>query len=141
MSDIVVNSPPDKVFAAISDLTQHSNFAAHTLNIEPVDDGALGVGKRYTSGHGTDAPDQLTITALTPDTMIAFHVEMPNGLQIDHTMTAGPSGDGTLVTREQVIVATPGMYKLMRPIIGFGLSMASKKNLKNLKQWLESTEG
>ena len=81
MSEIVVNSPPDKVFAAISDLTQHAKFAAHDLNIEPVDDGAVEVGKRYTSGHGTEPPDHLTVTGLIPDSMIAFHVEMPNGIQ------------------------------------------------------------
>lgn len=141
MSEIMVNAPSDKVFAAISDLTQHTNFAAHDLKIEPLEEGAVEVGKRYTSVHGTKTPDKLTITALVPNSMIAFHVEMPNGLQIDHSMTVGPSGDSTLVTRDQKIVGTPGIFKLMRPIISLGLGMATKKNLKNLKQWTESTEG
>ena len=137
MSEIVVNAPPDKVFAAISDLTQHSEFSAHDLNIEPVEEGAVEVGKRYTSAHGTKNPDKVTVTELVPNDRISFHVELPNGLQVDHTMTVGPSGDGTLVTRNQKIVATPGMFKLMRPIITLGLSMATKKNLKNLKEWIE----
>ena len=137
MSEIVVNAPPDKVFAAISDLTQHGNFAAHNLNIEPVEEGAVEIGKSYTSGHGTETPDKVTVTELVPNTRFSFHVDMPNGLQVDHTMTVAPSGDGTLVTRDQKIVATPGFFKLMKPIITLGLGMATKKNLKNLKTWIE----
>ena len=140
MSEIEVNAPPDKVFAAISDLTQHSNFAAHEITVEPVEEGAVEVGKRYTSSHGTDNPDQVTVTELVPNTKIAFHVDLPNGLQVDHTMTVSPSGDGTLVTRNQKIVATPGLFMLMRPIITLGLGMATKKNLKNLKEWIEQGE-
>ena len=140
MSEILVNSAPGKVFALISDLTQHSRFAAHELVIEPVEESAIEAGKRYRSYHGTKKPDGVTVTEVVPGSKFAFHVDMPNGIHVDHTITIRPSPGGTIVTRDQRIVGTPGRFLMIQPIIRFSLQKATRKNLKNLKQWIESTE-
>ena len=138
MAEILVNAPLDKVFAAISDLTQHTNFAAHDIKIDPVEEGPVAVGKRYTSGHpNAKALDQLEITELVPNERFSFHVVMPKKLEVHHTFTLKSQNEGCVVTRDSNLTSTPGMLFLVRPLFAIAGPMATKKNLKNLKAWLE----
>ena len=138
MAEILINVPIDRVFGAISDLTQHTNFAAHDIKIEPVEEGPVAVGKRYTSGHEhAKAFDQVEITELVPNERFSFHVVMPNKLEVHHTFSLKPQNESCVVTRVSNLTSAPGMLFLVRPLFALAGPMATKKNLKNLKAWLE----
>ena len=78
MPSIVINAPPDKVFEAMSDLTRHTNWAKHDIVITGDQEGSPTVGNTYSSSKAGGKPYRLTITSLTPNESIDFHVVMPN---------------------------------------------------------------
>ena len=137
MPAIHVDSQVEAVFAAISDLTRHADWATHDLRIDAADDGPLEVGKRYTSSHKGKAPDQVTITELVPGQRFGFRSVMANGLEMSHTMTVSEESGGALVTRETKCTAAPGLKVLFRPMIAMLAPMDAKKNLKSMMSVLE----
>jgi hypothetical protein len=139
MAAIHVEAPADSVFAAISDLTRHAEGATHDVQIEPVDDRPLEVGKSYTSSHQGKPPDQVTVTELVPGQRFAFRSLMANGLELTHPMTVSEESGGALVTRDPKCTAAPGMKMLFRPLIALAAPMDAKKNLKSMKSLLEQT--
>ncbi len=139
MSSIVINAPPDKVFEAMCDLTRHANWAKHVIVIEAQQEGPPAVGNTYTSQEKTNTPDRLTITEMSPNETFRFHSRMDRGMgwEFDHTMTATPDGEGTLVTRGTKITKFPIFMlpmKLMIPLMPSGDNIL----LNNLKKEVES---
>ena len=108
MPSIVINAPPGKVFEAMSDLTRHAKWAKHQIVIEAQQEGPPAVGNTYTSQEKSATPDRLTITEIVPNELFRFHSRMDRGMgwEFDFTMTAKPDGEGTLVTREGVMIET-----------------------------------
>lgn len=138
MPKVFVQAPPDQVFAAISDFPRHAKWCMHSVVIEAAGDGEPKVGSQYTSLHSkAKAPDQITISALAPNERISYHVVMPNGWEVESSMSASAQGDGTVVTRKGSFTKLPLMWmplKLMPPMIG---AMTDGKFLKNMKADLE----
>jgi hypothetical protein len=62
MGKITVNAPADQVFEAVSDLTRHSAWAAHPINITAEQDGPIGFGHKYSSGKIGKKLDRITVT-------------------------------------------------------------------------------
>ena len=61
----------------------------------------------YSSSKAGGKPDRLTITSLTPNESIDFHVVMPNKWELDWQMSISPNGDGTKVKRTGRITTIP----------------------------------
>ena len=78
MPSIVIKAPPDKVFEAMSDLTRHASWAKHDIVITGDQEGSPAVGNTYSSSKAGGKPYRLTITSLTPNKSIDFHVVMPS---------------------------------------------------------------
>ena len=140
MPKAFIQAPPDKVFEAMSDLTRHAKWAVHELKIEPVEEGPPKVGSAYRSAHvKAKAPDQVTVTELLPNERFGFHVVMPNGWEVQHTMTATSQADGTLVTRTGSMTKLPALMFLMKLLMPLLASGAHKKFLNNMKSELEQS--
>ena len=66
MPNVYIQAPIDQVFEAMCDLTRHAKWATHDIAIQAWQDGLPAVGNTYTSSHKGGAPDQLTITEMSP---------------------------------------------------------------------------
>ena len=140
MPKIFIQAPPDKVFAAMSDLTQHVKWGAHELKIEAAEEGPAKVGSAYTSLHvKAKEADKVTVTELLPNERFGFHVVMPNGMALQHIITVTPQGDGTLVTRKGKVTKIPLVMIIMKPLIPLLARGMTKKFLNNMKAELEQS--
>ena len=140
MSSIVINAPPDKVFEAMSDLTRHADWAVHNIVITGDQEGSTAVGNTYSSTKGGGKPNRVTITDVTPNNSIAFHVVMPNKWELDWQMSVSPDGDGTRVERKGKITSIPWYMSPMKLLYAMAAPMGEKKLAKKMKADLESSE-
>ena len=127
------------MYAALSDLPRHAEWAVHSIAIEPVEPGPARVGGQYTSTHAyASGSDRLTITQLVPNESIAFEVLMPNGFEFLHRLTLAPDGQGTRVERDVRVLRLPGLMALMRPLIPFIAREHEAGFMDNLKAALDA---
>lgn len=138
MGKITVNAPVDKVFEAVSDLTRHAAWAAHDIVITGDQEGPTAVGHTYSSAKGGGKPDRVTITSLTANESIGFHVVMPNKWELDWMVSVAPDGDGTVVERKGRITSIPVLMTPMKLLFGMVAPMDEKKLAKKMKADLES---
>ena len=139
MSSIVINAPTDKVFEAICDLTRHADWAAHPISITAEQDGPAAVGHRYSSGKSGGKLDRITITDMTPNESLAYHVVMPNGWELDWQMAVSASGDGTRVERNWQITKMPVYMAPMRLLVAAVTPIFEGKMAKKMKADLEGS--
>jgi uncharacterized protein YndB with AHSA1/START domain len=140
MPTVFIQAPPSLVFRAMCDLTRHAKWAAHEITIKAGHRGRPSVGKKYTSAHDrNEEPDRLTVTELTRGERFGFHVVMPNGWELDFSMTVEAREDGTLVTRKAKMGKMPGASFLTRLIVPLVGNVHEKKFLDNMKAELEGT--
>ena len=138
MPSVFIQASTDKVFEAMCDLTRHAKWAHHNIVIEAGQEGPPAVGNTYTSSHKGGSPDRLTVTEMIPNERFVFHSVMPNNWELDHSMTASPQGEGTLVTREGKISKIPILMTPMKLLIGLVGPGFDKKLLANMKADLET---
>ena len=139
-SSVVINAKPKDVFAYVSDLSRHGEWGANPLEITPVDDSEIAVGKRYRSTaefRGDTVLGEQTVTEYDPPKTFAFHVSDSTS-EHDHTLTFTPQGEGTLMERTAVgqwpfttwlLAATIGGVMIGKPMM--------RKAYENLKEKLE----
>ncbi len=138
MGKITVNAPVDKVFEAVSDLTRHAGWAAHSIDITSETEGPVAVGHMYSSGKSGGKRDQITITDLVPNERLGFHVVMPNKWELDWEISVSPDGDGTSVERKGRITSIPTLMTPMKLLYALAAPMDEKKLAKKMKADLES---
>lgn len=97
MGNVTVNAPVEMVFEAICDLTRHAKWATHNIMITADQEGLPEVGHTYSSFKEGKMPDRITITSMTPNKALSFHVVMPNKWELEWQMSVAPDGDGTRV--------------------------------------------
>ena len=98
---VFISARPDEVFAYVSDLSKHPEWADNPLEITPADDSEIAAGKRYRSKaefRGSTVAGQQTVREFDPPHRFAFHVEDSTSKH-DHIFTFTPQGDGTLMER------------------------------------------
>jgi uncharacterized protein YndB with AHSA1/START domain len=96
-----VHAVPATVFAYVSDLTKHPEWAANDLDIKAADNAPLGVSKRYASYanvRGREFHASLQVTAYDPPTHFAFSGKDETG-NFAHDFQFEKITDGTRVTR------------------------------------------
>lgn len=139
MGTIIVNAPVEKVFEAICDLTRHANWAAHDIAITADQEGPSAVGHTYSSSKKGGTPDRVTITSMTPNKDLGFHVVMPNNWELDWQMTVTPDGDGTRVERQGRITKIPWYVSPLKLVFAMVAPMDENKMAKKMKADLESS--
>ena len=137
MPSIIIKAPPDKVFEAMSDLTRHASWAKHDIVITGDQEGSPAVGNTYSSSKAGGKPDRLTITSLTPNESIDFHVIIPNKWELDWQMSISPDGDVTKVERTGRIPTIPWYMAPMKLLDSMAAPMDDKKLTQKMKADLE----
>ena len=139
MPSVFIQAPTERVFEAMCDLKRHAKWAHHNISIEAGQEGAPAVGHTYNSSEKGATPDQLTVTDIVPNQLFKFHSVMSRGMgwEFDHTMTATPDGEGTVVTRGAKVTKFPILMLPMRLIIPLVGPSFHKKLLNNMKADLE----
>ncbi len=139
MGTVTVNAPVDKVFEAISDLTRHASWAAADIVITADQEGPPAVGHTYASGKEGGKADRVSITSLTPNESLGFHVVMPNGWELDWQMSVTADGDGTRVERKGHITKIPWFLAPMKLLVAIASPGPEGKMAKSMKADLESS--
>ena len=139
MGTVTVNAPVEMVFEAICDLTRHSKWAAHDITITADQEGLPAVGHTYSSAKGGGKPDRITITSMTPNESLGFHVVMPNKWELDWQMSVTVVGDGTRVERKGRITTIAWYMAPMKLMYNMVAPMDERKMAKKMKADLESS--
>ena len=139
MGTVTVNAAVEKVFDAICDLTRHADWAAADIVITADQEGPPAVGHTYLSGKEGGKPDRVTITSITPNKSLGFHVVMPNNWELDWQMTVTPDGDGTRVDRSGRITKIPWFMAPMKLLVAVATPGPEGKMAKKMKADLETS--
>lgn len=96
-----IHAPPDAVFAYVSDLTKHGEWAANDLRVQALDNAPVGVGKKYSSlatVRGREFRADLLVTQYNAPNVFAFSGKDETG-KFTHRFTFEKIANGTRVTR------------------------------------------
>ena len=141
--ETVINSPPEKVFEYIADLSRHSEWGTHQLKIESVSEGPTAVGSKFKSvGYqmGADSHDDVTVVEYSPPQRFVFESSTKAG-RFRHAFDAQPEGDGTRLAKSFETLELSLMTKLMMPVIAITEPGLLTKDLQRIKARLEQPVG
>ena len=130
------------IFNYLADVTNHSQWGAHDLKVEPKSQGPVAVGSTFeTVGHQFgEQPATVTITELVPNEKIGYESTGKVG-QFRHGFVIKDNGDGTsLVTKTMEIgQVNPLPFKIMMPIVrAFIAPRGLDGDLQRIKEKLEA---
>ncbi len=100
------------VFAYVSDLAKHGEWAGNELRVEPIDNSPIGVGKKYRSYanvRGREFHADLMVTEFSPPTGFAFAGSDETG-KFSHRFAFEKIENGTRVTRTVRFDLSLGQY-------------------------------
>jgi uncharacterized protein YndB with AHSA1/START domain len=147
--DIVINAPPEKVFALVSDFNQWNRWSPWA-DIDPnaaYDISGTGVGHRmsWTSGDPNVGNGVQTVTALDPPSRLVTHLEFGDMGKADATFTLTPAGEATRVVWSLNSKMRDGVPFIMQPMatyMGFFMDgMVGKDYEKGLARLKAAAEG
>ncbi len=138
---VFINATPEDVFAYVSDLSKHGEWADDPLEITAADEADIAVGKRYRSTvefRGKTVIGEQTVTEYEPSRRFAFHVEDSTSKH-DHIFTFTPQDEGTLMERTAIGQWSFGTWLLAATIGGLLIGKpAMKSAFAKLKERLEA---
>lgn len=140
---IVVNAPPDTVFAYVSDLTKHAEWTnpGHKVEIKKTSEGPVGQGSTFesTGQQFGEQHDTVTITEFVPGQRLVYEANGSAG-QIRHLIDLAPAEGGTQVTKTFEIVKPKFPLNVLAPIINTFLQPAAiRADLGRMKAKLEGS--
>ncbi len=109
---IEIRAEPKAVFAYVSDLSKHGEWAGNELRVEPIDSSPIGVGKKYRSfanARGREFHADLTVTEFSPPNVFAFAGGDETG-KFSHRFTLERIENRTRVTRTVNFDLSLGQY-------------------------------
>ena len=137
---VFVKAKPEDVFAYVSDLSKHGEWADNPLDLKPVDDSEIAVGKKYKSKaefRGKPVTGEQTVTEYDAPKKFAFHADDTTSKH-DHIFTFTPQGEGTLVERTAIGQWPFGAWLLVVTIGGMMIGKPMmNRTFENLKGKLE----
>ena len=136
--ETLIKASPEQVFAYVSDMPRHSEWASHDLEVKQASDGPVGVGATFASvGHqfGTQRETQ-TVSQYEPGRRFAFDAKGSIGV-VRHTFDLSGADAGTQVKKSVEIVKPSLMARLMAPMIGSQIRKGLRVDLERIKQKLE----
>jgi uncharacterized protein YndB with AHSA1/START domain len=134
-----IQASPETVFAYISDLTRHPEWASDPVKIAAITTGPVGIGSRYRSeaqSHGITFKAELTVTEYDPPRRFGFSGSDTTGNFL-HEFALTPQQNGTHLQRKITFDAT-FLQWLTFLIVLYPIRIPSAKlTLQLLKQRLE----
>jgi uncharacterized protein YndB with AHSA1/START domain len=134
-----IRAEPDMVFAYVSDLSKHGEWAGNELRVEPVDDAPIGVGKRYRSyaqARGREFHAELQVTEYAPPGAFAFVGADETG-RFKHRFTFEKVGDRTRVSRTVDFELSLAQYMFYLIALNRVRLPAAQVALSRLKEQIE----
>jgi uncharacterized protein YndB with AHSA1/START domain len=139
-ASIDLKATPEAVFAYVSDLTRHSEWAGNRLLIEPLTGATSGRGARFQSRGrqgGIDVLNELTITEYGPPHRFAFEAAGREGRML-HTFTLAPVEGGVRLTKAMEVLNTRPVLRLATPLFALTVLRNLAKDLRRIKARLEA---
>ncbi len=139
---IVVNKPPDQVFAYLADLSRHPEWATHKLTLRKTSPGPVGLNTTYDSvGVQLFMPlkDKVRVSEYVPNESFAFESYGDLGDYL-HYFRLEPEGEGTRIRYGAVFLNGP-LYKRL-PAYPIWLTVPGKlrTDLRRIKARLETLD-
>lgn len=138
-----IQAAPETVFAYISDLTRHPEWASDPVKITPITDGPIRVGSRYYSeaqSHGITFKAELVVTEYDPPKRFGFSGNDATG-KFSHEFTLSSQPGGTLLRRKINFDATLLQWLTFLIVLYPVRIPSAKRTLQLLKQRLEQEAG
>lgn len=128
------------LFAYVSDLSKHGEWAGNELRVEPLDDSPTGVGKKYRSyanARGRDFHADLIVTEYSAPNIFAFGGSDETG-KFSHRFTFEKMEGRTRVTRTVNFDLSLAQYAFYLLALNRVRLPAARSALEKLKEKLES---
>lgn len=139
--EATIAASPDVVFAYLSDIGKHQEWAKHPIEIHRTSDGPIGVGSTWESdakmmGHHHA---KIAVTEYTPNQRFAFEAEDDTG-RFRHIFAFSPDGSGTRLVRSAEMLSGNMVSKVlatvMMPTLG---SRIAGEDMAKIKMKLEAS--
>lgn len=139
---IVVNAPPDKVFAYVSDLTNTTEWGTFTTAIRQTSQGPIGVGSTFEAdgkqfGKHTDTA---VVTEYVPGKKVAFETKGDTG-HVRNWFALEEEGGGTRLSKVLEFIKPALLTRFAFPILMVVGPKALTNDLAKIKQILEGSAG
>src|SRR3990172_3579837 len=123
---VMINVPPEAVFAYVSALTRHPEWSGGRLKIEALSAPPVAIGRQYPSQGDVagqkDRPNQLRVTQYQSPARFAFVAQDPDFGEVPHEFTFESQAGGTLLERTVTVTLPPVRAFVFRtfiqPLIG-----------------------
>lgn len=139
---IVIDASPSDVFAYLTDVTRHPEWAGNPLQIRPTSAGPLRVGSTWESTGrrmGTHV-DRDVVTILEPARRFAHESEGDLGRwRTTYTLERGTRG--TTLHREMQSLKLSAFARMLSPMIALFNGAEMGKNLRMIKARVEAEPG
>jgi uncharacterized protein YndB with AHSA1/START domain len=137
-----VSAPDVKVFNYLVDVSNHSQWAAHNLEVHSKPDGPVQVGSAFeTVGHQFgEQPGTVTIMEMVPNERIVYESDGPVG-HFRHGFIIKDNGDGTvLLTKTMEPLEVKNLpLKILGPVVrNFIAPKGLDGDLQRIKEKLET---
>ena len=125
-----IEHPPEDVWAYLTDFSHAEEWMTGVAEMTQITQGPIGVGTRFRfKARGKERESH--VTALEPGKRIGL-TSTQGGVTATYTYSLASAGDRTEVTLNAVCHAT-GFWKLLHPIIVFGMKRSDSSHLAKLK--------
>jgi len=136
---ITIQTTPENVFAYVSDLTRHPEWASDPVQITATTNGPIGIGSRYHSeaqSHGITFKAELVVTQYEPPARFGFSGKDATG-KFSHEFLLSAHKDGTLLQRNIHFDASFLQWLTFLVVIYPVRIPSAKRTLNLLKKRLE----
>jgi uncharacterized membrane protein len=137
---ISIDASADTVYAYVSDMTKHGEWAGHGLSVVKDTEGPAQVGSTYSttaSQFGTQK-EHSTITDMEPNTKFAWDSKGSLGTA-HHWFTIADNGGSTTVTKAAQFTDPSTLGKMMSWKLSRDVPKGFRSDLANIKATLESS--
>ena len=138
-ASLVINCPPDKVFAYLADIARGPEWQAELLEAQQTSSGPVGLGTTIREVRrllGRNLETAFTITEYEPDFRLGFESTSGPIPMRGHYSLEG-TGDGTKVTLA-VEAELTGVFKMTEPLVVHTAKRQMAADIARLKEILEN---
>jgi hypothetical protein len=143
VESVVVEAPPEEVWAVISDLDTHTSWRPSVKEFRQVSEGPVGVGTRIREvleWRGREIVIDDVVTAFEPARRLGIHGGW-KAADFDMDLLLEPAANGTKVTMDWPLHPKSLLLKIAAPFMGGPMRKATREELALLKEHVERGDG
>jgi uncharacterized protein YndB with AHSA1/START domain len=139
VESIVVDRPPEEVWAVVADLDTHTVWRPALREFRQVSDGPLAVGthiREVLEWRGREIEIDDVVTAFEPPRRLGLRGTW-DAADFELDFVLEPAGHGTKATMDWPLYPKSLLLKLASPFLGAAMRRATREELDLLKQYVE----